>query len=258
MASSSALPCLICGEPTEQRCSSCAKADVSLFFCSRDHQKLVWKAHRVVCGPGKANPFLVPPFGEDEVPYIMDACMHEFPTAKISAIFKLSAGSWARLAPHGKLSVFSILSQTGIVTAAEFGPTRVAPYVGELGAAHLLERPSASAWLALVRHWTYELAVLPAGVLAFQHYPPIYLAEAFEYGLVGWPLPDDEQPPPHPLHDEFKTRLKHRTLILATLLKNPSHRDLWPAAIQNLLDFIRPFVLLPKPLGFGCRVRPPS
>jgi len=141
-----------------------------------------------------------------------------------------------------------------------------------------------------VRHWTYELATLPAGVHAFEHYPPIYLAEALEYGLVGWPLPDNEQPPPHPLHDEFRTRLKHRTLILATLLKQPSQRAFWPAAIQNLLDFIRACVLLPshahaqdclgalrallrpiaphlelyldlapgKPLGFGCRVKPPS
>lgn len=141
-----------------------------------------------------------------------------------------------------------------------------------------------------MRHWTYELATLPAGVHAFEHYPPIYLAEALEYGLVGWPLPDDERPPPHPLHDEFRTRLKHRTLILATLLKQPSQRAFWPAAIQNLLDFIRACVLLPshahaqdclgalrallrpiaphlelyldlapgKPLGFGCRVKPPS
>lgn len=84
----------------------------------------VWKARRPVCGPGKAQPFLVPPLEESEVPYIMDACMSEFSSAQIGAIFKLSPNSWARLAPHGKLSVFSILSQTGVVTADQFGPVR--------------------------------------------------------------------------------------------------------------------------------------
>ena len=33
--------CLVCGIKTENRCSSCAKAGIDLFFCSPDHQKLV-------------------------------------------------------------------------------------------------------------------------------------------------------------------------------------------------------------------------
>jgi len=33
--------CLVCGIKTENRCSSCAKAGIDLFFCSTDHQKLV-------------------------------------------------------------------------------------------------------------------------------------------------------------------------------------------------------------------------
>lgn len=36
-----AQPCEVCGVETTQRCSSCVKAGVDLFFCSKDHQKLV-------------------------------------------------------------------------------------------------------------------------------------------------------------------------------------------------------------------------
>ncbi|BGP47613.1 hypothetical protein JCM10450v2_003478 [Rhodotorula kratochvilovae] len=52
--------CLVCGEETKNRCSACQKAGIDLFFCSTEHQKLVWFAHMLVCGPGKANPFTWP------------------------------------------------------------------------------------------------------------------------------------------------------------------------------------------------------
>ncbi|GAA5855895.1 hypothetical protein JCM9279_001163 [Rhodotorula babjevae] len=51
-----AQPCEVCGVLTTQKCSACESAGISLFFCSRDHQKLVWPAHKLVCGPGKATP----------------------------------------------------------------------------------------------------------------------------------------------------------------------------------------------------------
>ncbi|GAA5846155.1 hypothetical protein JCM9279_005839 [Rhodotorula babjevae] len=62
-----AQPCEVCGVKTIQRCSSCVKAGINLFFCSREHQKLVWSAHKPVCGPGKAHPFAVAPLSEDEL-----------------------------------------------------------------------------------------------------------------------------------------------------------------------------------------------
>ncbi|GAA5846152.1 hypothetical protein JCM9279_005838 [Rhodotorula babjevae] len=68
--------CLVCGIKTENRCSSCAKAGIDLFFCSPDHQKLVWKAHRRVCGPGKANLFAWPLLSQLEADEII-AHMHE-------------------------------------------------------------------------------------------------------------------------------------------------------------------------------------
>ncbi|BGP31579.1 hypothetical protein JCM10296v2_003351 [Rhodotorula toruloides] len=42
--------CLVCGKETEKLCSKCAKAGHDLFFCSPEHQKLVWAEHRRVCG----------------------------------------------------------------------------------------------------------------------------------------------------------------------------------------------------------------
>ncbi|BGO91089.1 hypothetical protein NBRC10512_005819 [Rhodotorula toruloides] len=59
--------CLVCGKETKNRCSSCAKAGIDLFFCSPEHQKLVWHVHRLFCGPGKANPWRWPLLSPDEV-----------------------------------------------------------------------------------------------------------------------------------------------------------------------------------------------
>ncbi|BGP39522.1 hypothetical protein JCM10449v2_003473 [Rhodotorula kratochvilovae] len=69
MASVDAQPCLVCREKTIQRCSACVKAGIDLFFCSTEHQKLVWFAHKAVCGPGKANPFVWPALTQAEVDF---------------------------------------------------------------------------------------------------------------------------------------------------------------------------------------------
>ncbi|EGU11938.1 hypothetical protein RTG_02000 [Rhodotorula toruloides ATCC 204091] len=59
--------CLVCGTETKNRCSSCVKAGIDLFFCSPEHQKLVWPVHRSFCGPGKANPFRWPALSPEQV-----------------------------------------------------------------------------------------------------------------------------------------------------------------------------------------------
>ena len=41
MSSMQVKVCLVCGVETKNRCSSCAKAGIDLFFCSADHQALV-------------------------------------------------------------------------------------------------------------------------------------------------------------------------------------------------------------------------
>ncbi|GAA6041174.1 hypothetical protein JCM8097_004152 [Rhodosporidiobolus ruineniae] len=58
--------CWICGKEDSERCSACAKAGINIFFCSSEHQRLVWPIHKLFCGPGKANPFTLPPLSPEE------------------------------------------------------------------------------------------------------------------------------------------------------------------------------------------------
>lgn len=80
--------CYVCGLAASLRCSACRQAGIAIHFCSQAHQKLassrllfppedgqltplrcpqVWKTHKLVCGPGKANPFKAPPVSEKEM-----------------------------------------------------------------------------------------------------------------------------------------------------------------------------------------------
>ncbi|BGP69966.1 MYND-type domain-containing protein [Rhodotorula toruloides] len=67
MSAPAAGECLVCGTQTKNRCSACATAGIDLFFCSPEHQKLVWHVHRLFCGPGKADPWRWPPLSPAEV-----------------------------------------------------------------------------------------------------------------------------------------------------------------------------------------------
>ncbi|GAA5902551.1 hypothetical protein JCM6882_009314 [Rhodosporidiobolus microsporus] len=77
MTNKSKEPCWICGELTTTRCGACEEAGIDIFFCSREHQKLVWPVHKLVCGPGKANPFVWPAFFPEELAILraeLDVC----------------------------------------------------------------------------------------------------------------------------------------------------------------------------------------
>ncbi|GAA5888991.1 hypothetical protein JCM6882_009710 [Rhodosporidiobolus microsporus] len=65
MVSSNNGQCCVCGTSTAQRCSACGTAGFDLFFCSREHQKLVYFAHKKVCGQN-AKPFAFPPLTDAE------------------------------------------------------------------------------------------------------------------------------------------------------------------------------------------------
>ncbi|GAA5849808.1 hypothetical protein JCM8547_000569 [Rhodosporidiobolus lusitaniae] len=53
--------CWVCGKETEHRCSSCAKEEMDVFLCSREHQKLVWPWHKRLCGePSLLMPLFSP------------------------------------------------------------------------------------------------------------------------------------------------------------------------------------------------------
>ncbi|GAA5904699.1 zinc finger MYND domain-containing protein [Sporobolomyces salmoneus] len=43
--------CVVCGKECNTRCSACAAHGTDwMFFCSKDHQKLIWFTHKRVCG----------------------------------------------------------------------------------------------------------------------------------------------------------------------------------------------------------------
>ncbi|GAA5990851.1 hypothetical protein JCM10908_000044 [Rhodotorula pacifica] len=72
--------CFVCGAESTQRCSACAKDGVSVTFCSMEHQKLVWHAHKPVCGPGKAMPFTAPStMSKDELATLVSLLSYAYP-----------------------------------------------------------------------------------------------------------------------------------------------------------------------------------
>ncbi|BGO91118.1 hypothetical protein NBRC10512_005788 [Rhodotorula toruloides] len=62
--------CMVCGKETQNRCSKCADAGIDLFFCSPEHQKLVWPGHRIFCG-SQAFPVSFPLLSKAEVASIV-------------------------------------------------------------------------------------------------------------------------------------------------------------------------------------------
>ncbi|GAA6041131.1 hypothetical protein JCM8097_004131 [Rhodosporidiobolus ruineniae] len=60
------LRCWVCRDKTKNCCAPCEQAGLRLFLCSKECQRLVWPIHRFFCGPGKANPFNLPPLTPEE------------------------------------------------------------------------------------------------------------------------------------------------------------------------------------------------
>ncbi|BGP21066.1 hypothetical protein JCM10213_007584 [Rhodosporidiobolus nylandii] len=72
--------CAVCGTRTDQRCSGC-KGDSPLFFCSREHQKLLWRTHKVLCGRDP-DYFFLPPLNEAELADFRLAKEHPYSEGK--------------------------------------------------------------------------------------------------------------------------------------------------------------------------------
>ncbi|GAA6014624.1 hypothetical protein JCM11491_000174 [Sporobolomyces phaffii] len=61
--------CVVCGKACRQGCSTCSRAGLDwMYFCSVDHQKLIWPVHKRVCG---ANPFRWPTLTDEEAAEIL-------------------------------------------------------------------------------------------------------------------------------------------------------------------------------------------
>ncbi|GAA5976768.1 hypothetical protein JCM5350_007242 [Sporobolomyces pararoseus] len=69
--------CVICGQMSTLRCRECAQFGMEIFFCSEKHQKLVWFAHKRVCGK-RSNPFRWPSFNAKEIEDMMELCDKPF------------------------------------------------------------------------------------------------------------------------------------------------------------------------------------
>ncbi|GAA5992887.1 hypothetical protein JCM10908_001391 [Rhodotorula pacifica] len=69
--------CTVCGAESQTRCSSCySESGLSLYFCSKEHQKLIWPYHRLVCGK-RAHPFHLPPFDPEEAMLLVYRLEHD-------------------------------------------------------------------------------------------------------------------------------------------------------------------------------------
>ncbi|GAA5986622.1 hypothetical protein JCM5350_008321 [Sporobolomyces pararoseus] len=57
--------CVVCGKESTTACSVCKNAGLDwMLFCSKEHQRLIWKVHKRVCGK---NPFEWPPLTDQEL-----------------------------------------------------------------------------------------------------------------------------------------------------------------------------------------------
>ncbi|BGP15760.1 hypothetical protein JCM10213_007944 [Rhodosporidiobolus nylandii] len=63
--------CCVCGKVASQRCQPCGQAGWESLYCTREHQKLVWKAHKIVCGK-HANAFQWPALTRAEELFILE------------------------------------------------------------------------------------------------------------------------------------------------------------------------------------------
>ncbi|GAA5848841.1 hypothetical protein JCM5353_004058 [Sporobolomyces roseus] len=80
--------CVVCGQVTTTRCSSCASHGTRwMYFCSKDHQKLIWFAHKRICGVN-SNPFKWPLLTKEERLEVLKLIevKHDYKGGKIWAV----------------------------------------------------------------------------------------------------------------------------------------------------------------------------
>ncbi|GAA5856877.1 hypothetical protein JCM5353_003200 [Sporobolomyces roseus] len=84
--------CVVCGKETATRCSACAKNGTEwMFFCSIEHQKLIWKVHRFVCGP-RSKPFRWPGLSQEEIDDFLEIALQPFVRMISVAIMQPTGG----------------------------------------------------------------------------------------------------------------------------------------------------------------------
>ncbi|GAA5914396.1 hypothetical protein JCM8208_002838 [Rhodotorula glutinis] len=189
--------CLVCGAKTENRCSSCAEAGIDLFFCSPDHQKLVWKVHGRVCGPGKANPFTWPLLSQLEGD---EAVAHMHESKGILASGALGFSTVAEALEHElKIPPERVLAALKLFTASSSRPADAFPFSAQ------------QVVLPLLR--AYEAARQNLGETPVAQRQDVILALSASDYLRTRTDDYGEEP--------WRTLFRHRTLVHIALL------DLW-------------------------------
>ncbi|GAA5934810.1 hypothetical protein JCM10213_007872 [Rhodosporidiobolus nylandii] len=81
--------CMVCSKPSTMRCSGCRPAHA--FFCSREHQELIWPIHKSLCGaPSEAC--YAPPLDEwEQLKMISTRLYTTLPSSALRAWYSLSA-----------------------------------------------------------------------------------------------------------------------------------------------------------------------
>ncbi|KPV75216.1 uncharacterized protein RHOBADRAFT_43705 [Rhodotorula graminis WP1] len=220
-------PCVVRGAQTKNRCSACARAGVDLFFCSTAHQQLVWKVHRMVCGPDKAKPLMPPPLEEDELPAIFDALHLEIPYEDFQRdITSLTLTQASQAVRRGKITLARGMAVLWGEPADDFPLYMVTGLVGSRGITWLAAHPTVDGWLLGLRPYTYKYARIPTDVKAVYHFPARYVAAALEIALD---LADDA---------DSTTLLRHRSLLLAGILQKvpPPPSGVIISAVQQFVD----------------------
>ncbi|GAA5924654.1 hypothetical protein JCM3775_005435 [Rhodotorula graminis] len=255
-------PCVVCGEPTSTRCSSCSRAGIDLFYCSVAHQQLVWKAHRAHCGPSAAHPFVASPIDRDELPFILSATRREIPVATFAQKgFVLPASLSSECARKGQVSLERAFSTRSGIPAKQFRKMAVDGLTTSQRGANFAD-DDVQAWLRELRHyaWTFfDLAPSPASSPsptpppaepARVHALPLTtLAATLEMAIR--PMLD----PGQPLLPLVDSSFKHRALLVAAVLQaDPPVPHLVPKALKTLLVFLTPYYTVSSLLDTTARL----
>ncbi|GAA5988143.1 hypothetical protein JCM10908_002083 [Rhodotorula pacifica] len=116
--------CLACGKPSTLRCSSCsAKSNIDLFFCSKEHQKLLWPYHRLVCGD-RAHPFRLPAYSQEEADVLLERLRKTTTQPELCALqqkmrFALNASEMSQSVFDDKVQ--SLIGQDGLLPGPKSG-----------------------------------------------------------------------------------------------------------------------------------------
>ncbi|BGP39639.1 hypothetical protein JCM10449v2_003590 [Rhodotorula kratochvilovae] len=240
MATSEAQPYLVCGEKTATRCSSCTKAGIDLFFCSEEHQKLVWKMHCEVCGPGKARPFVPPDLSAAELSLVRAASYREVSVDDFRrGPLQLSATIASKAARKGQVTLARVFCAMGNIPECEYVKRAIQTCLIASKVPPDAQAP-VHVWLTGLRVYTiFFLSPMPT-VRDFEISTPAMVAAHLEWLIKGFLA--------NPLPLVIASGLRHRLASLAMLLKlklaapSPPGFDakFITSCMHNLLDYLKP------------------